>query len=163
MAAYNSDQYLQEQKRANISVQHEAEGLMWHRFGSLYLPLALRKLVVMEAHRSAYSGHFGVDRVCAKLRDTFWWPRMRQTGATLLASCHECEVVAPRTTSKFGLLKPSAIPETCWEQLTLDLITRLPVSEEGYDACVVFVDRLSKMVHYAPCTKKITAKGMARL
>ena len=163
-SSYATDVYWQQQKQAKkgSAVLHEEEGLVWHRFGMLYMPSSLRNQVVMEAHRTAYSGHFGVDRVCAKLQETLWWPRMRQTISVMLSSCHECQVVAPRTKAKYGLLQPLEVPERCWEQVTLDLITGLPLSC-GYDSCTVFVDRLSKMVHYAPCRKSIDAPGMAEL
>ena len=45
----------------------------------------------------------------------------------------------------------------------MDLITDLPVTRQGYDSILVFVDRLSKMVHLAPCTKTITSEGVADL
>ncbi len=41
------------------------------------------------------------------------------------------------------------------------MVTGLPPSKRGYDSAVVFVDRLSKMVHYVPCNKTIDAPGMA--
>ena len=34
---------------------------------------------------------------------------------------------------------------------------------DGYTAVAVFVDRLTKMVHFAPCTKVITAAQYAQL
>jgi hypothetical protein len=45
----------------------------------------------------------------------------------------------------------------------MDLITDLPLTKRGHDAIVVFVDRLSKMVHAAPCTKTVTAERLAEL
>ena len=42
---------------------------------------------------------------------------------------------------KYGLSHPLEIPDRTWEHMTLDLITGLPVTSEGHDACVVFVDR----------------------
>ena len=44
----------------------------------------------------------------------------------------------------------------------MDLVTDLPESE-GKTAIAIFVDRLSKMVHFAPCTKEISAKKYAQL
>ena len=163
-SSYETDQFYLASKGGSkrSAMLIEKDGFVWHKFGKLYLPHALRQQVVLETHRSAYSGHFGVERVCAKLQEQFWWPRMTPTVKALLRSCHECQVVAPRNKGKLGLLKPIAVPQKCWEQVTLDLITGLPESD-GYDACVVFVDRLSKMVHYAPCRKTINAPGMARL
>ena len=45
----------------------------------------------------------------------------------------------------------------------MDLITQLPRTAAGHDAIVVFVDKLSKMVHYAPTTTTVTAPQLARL
>ena len=41
-------------------------------------------------------------------------------------------------------------------------MTDLPEST-GYTAIAVFVDRLTKMVHFTPCTKEVTAPEYARL
>jgi len=43
----------------------------------------------------------------------------------------------------------------------MDLITDLPPVAEGYDAIIVFTDRLTKMVHLAPCKKTCDAKDTA--
>lgn len=45
----------------------------------------------------------------------------------------------------------------------MDLITDFPRAEKGYDTIVVFVDRLSKMVHLAPSTKTVTSSGLVQL
>lgn len=44
-----------------------------------------------------------------------------------------------------------------------DLITDLPEIQKGNDATVVFVDRLSKMVHFVPCTKSVDAEQWGEL
>ena len=46
---------------------------------------------------------------------------------------------------------------------TLDLITSLPQTEKGFDAIVVFVDMLTKMAHFWPCTTEVTGEGVAQL
>ena len=43
-----------------------------------------------------------------------------------------------------------------------DFITKLPLAQ-GYDSILVVVDRLTKMVHFIPTTKKTLAKGLAKL
>jgi hypothetical protein len=46
----------------------------------------------------------------------------------------------------------------------MDLITGLPITRVGrHDAIVVFVDKLSKMVHYAPCTTTVDAPSLAKI
>jgi hypothetical protein len=45
----------------------------------------------------------------------------------------------------------------------MDLITKLPVTSQGHDAIIVFVDKFSKMVHYAATTTTCTAVNVARI
>jgi hypothetical protein len=45
----------------------------------------------------------------------------------------------------------------------MDYITGLPCTAAGYDAVYVVLDRLTKMAHFIPCTKDITAVGTAQL
>jgi hypothetical protein len=45
----------------------------------------------------------------------------------------------------------------------MDFITQLPVTKSGYDAIAVFVDRLTKMVHFGPTYTDCLARDVARL
>ena len=64
---------------------------------------------------------------------------------------------------KAGLLQPIPIPNRKWEQITTDLVTDLPPSG-GYTAIVQSLwIVLTKMVHFAPCTKEISADQYAQL
>jgi hypothetical protein len=45
----------------------------------------------------------------------------------------------------------------------MDLIIKLPVTAKGHDSIFVFVDRLTKMVHFVPCKEELSAKGFAEL
>jgi hypothetical protein len=47
--------------------------------------------------------------------------------------------------------------------VSLDLITDFTKTKSGFDSIVVFVDRLSKMVHLAGRKKTLTAAGLAEL
>ncbi len=48
-----------------------------------------------------------------------------------------------------GLLQPLPVPEFRWQWVRVDFITDLPETKAGHTAIVVFVDRLSRMVHFA--------------
>ena len=64
--------------------------------------------------------------------------------------------------AKAGLLKPLEIPSRKWAHVTTDLVTDLPESN-GFTAIVVFVDKLTKMVHLAGCKKEVTAMEYAQI
>ena len=60
------------------------------------------------------------------------------------------------------MLQPIPIPEQKWQQITTELVTDLPKSKD-YTAIVVFIDRVTKMVHFSPCVKEITVPEYAKL
>ena len=53
-------------------------------------------------------------------------------------------------------MQPIPLFERAWQQITTNLMIDLP-ELEGKTAVVVFVDRLTKMVHFFPYIKEITA------
>ena len=80
-----------------------------------------------------------------------------------VSSCHSCQSNKPSHQSPIGLLSPLPIPSRPWETVTIDFITQLPRSTKGHDAIMVFVDKLTKMVHFAATTTTIDAPGAATL
>jgi len=79
-------------------------------------------------------------------------------------TCPTCQKAKTSTSEPIGLLHPLPTPEEKWEQVTLNLITQLPPTQEtNYDAIIVFVDQLTKRIHVAPTGTTVTAKGLARL
>ena len=64
--------------------------------------------------------------------------------------------------AKAGLLKPLEIPSRKWAHVTTDLVTDL-LESNGFTAIVVFVDKLTKMVHLIGCKKEVTAMEYAQI
>ena len=61
-----------------------------------------------------------------------------------------------------GKLKPNQVPEKLWQHISVDFITKLPVSK-GHDSILVVCDRFLKMSHFVVMTEKMTAEGLAKL
>ena len=47
--------------------------------------------------------------------------------------------------------------------MSVDFITQLPETAAGHSAIVVFVDRLGKMVHLAPCSSTVGAQEFSQI
>ena len=47
--------------------------------------------------------------------------------------------------------------------MTVDFITDLPETKAGHTVVAVFVDRLSKMVHFSPCWNDMGAEEFAQI
>ena len=77
-------------------------------------------------------------------------------------TCLVCQEVKLDNRTKAGLLQPLQIPTWKWAQVTTELVTDLPESN-GFTAIAVLVDRMTKMVHSAPCTKEVTGPEYAKI
>ncbi len=78
--------------------------------------------------------------------------------------CSVCQRNNSNTNQKpGGLLQSLQIPGRRWESINVNVITQLPPTKTVNTKIVVFVDRLSKMVHVAAVPTAFSAYDMARL
>lgn len=126
-------------------------GMIYHH-QQVYVPHdpALKTRLLREAHDIPVSGHVGVAKTADLLTRHYYWPRMHAAIKDYVTSCLTCQQNKPSNALPIGLLYPLPVPEQRWQVVTMDLITQLPRTAAGHDAIVVFVDKYSKMVHYAP-------------
>ena len=61
-----------------------------------------------------------------------------------------------------GKLRLNQVPERLWQHISVDFITKLPMSK-SHDSILVVCDRFSKMSYFVVITEKMTAEGLARL
>ena len=113
---------------------------------------SMRQKVMALCHDEPTKGHTGIYRTMELVKQRYWWKGMGKDIENYVKSCPVCQVMKADHRKKVGPLQPIPIPTRKWEQITTDLVTDLPPSA-GYTAIAVFVDRLTKMVHFAPCTK----------
>lgn len=124
---------------------------------------SLRTRILAECHDSAVAGHLGKDKTIEQVKRRFYWKGMDESIFQYVTSCDACQRNKPSQQSPMGLSMPLPIPTRPWQQVSMDLITGLPRSRSGNDAIVVFVDKLTKMVHYVACKTAVTAPELATL
>ena len=123
----------------------------------------LKEHIMRECHDAPLAGHPGFERTLEAVQRTFWWPAITRDVREYVRTCELCQRNKPSNRSPQGLLQPLAIPAEKWQSVSIDFIAALPKTPRGFDAIAVFVDRLTKMVHLAPCTSNVTAVDAARL
>nr|GEY20821.1 reverse transcriptase domain-containing protein [Tanacetum cinerariifolium] len=62
-----------------------------------------------------------------------------------------------------GLLVQPEIPVWKWDNITMDFVTKLPKSPQGYDTIWVIVDRLTKSAIFAPMRETDPLEKLAKL
>ncbi|GKC72976.1 putative reverse transcriptase domain-containing protein [Tanacetum coccineum] len=97
-----------------------------------------------EAHTSRYSVHPGAEKMYYDLRDLYLWHGMKKAIAKYVSKCLTCFKIKAEHQKPSRLLQKPEIPKWKWENITMDLVTRLPKSSIGYDAIWVIMDRLTK-------------------
>jgi hypothetical protein len=138
---------------------------LWYKDHAVVVPddRTLRRDCISAVHDPPFSGHLGVSKTVHQASRVFWWPTMNKDVLHYVQTCPHCQHNKTSTLPPAGLLQPLGVPGRRWEDVTMDFITGLPATANGYDSIVVFVDRLSKMVHFKPCTAKTDTLAAARL
>ena len=127
-------------------------------------------------HDDPLAGHFEVKKTLELLHRKYYWPNpgkknappdMRQLVREYCESCAVCKRSKAPRHKPYGDLQSLPIPEFRWADLTMDFVTGLPASRDWngavYDSILVVVDRLTKMAHYVPVTKTVSAEDLTEI
>ena len=88
---------------------------------------------------------------------------MKRDVAKYVALCDTCQRVKAEHQRPAGLLLPLKVPESKWEEISMDFIVGLPRTSAGYDSIWVIVDRLTKVAHFIPVKTTYTGAKLAEL
>nr|GFB35450.1 reverse transcriptase domain-containing protein [Tanacetum cinerariifolium] len=123
----------------------------------------LRTVIMHESHKSKYSIHQGSDKMYQDIRKLHWWPNMKADITTYVSKCLTCAKVKAEHQKPSGLLVQPKIPEWKWDNITMDFVTKLPKSSQGYDTIWVIVDLLTKFAIFTPIRETDPMDKLARI
>lgn len=146
----------------------DEQGLLFFRDANyqprLCIPETERKNLLKEAHNLAYdSAHASAAKLWQRLSGKFYWPRMRRDVLIWCDECDVCQKTKHVNFKKFGLLIPNHIPIRPYSSVSLDLITGLPMTEDGFNAILVIVCRMSKHAQFLATDSGLDTQGFAEL
>ncbi|WVZ84234.1 hypothetical protein U9M48_031286 [Paspalum notatum var. saurae] len=120
----------------------DEQGTVWYK-NQICVPDvdSIKKLILSEAHDTAYSIHPGSTKMYHDLKERFWWYGMKRAVAEYVAK----------------------IPEWKWEEISMDFIVGLPRTQKGYNSIWVVVDRLTKVAHFIPVNTTYSGARLAEL
>ncbi|GJX03936.1 reverse transcriptase domain-containing protein [Tanacetum coccineum] len=123
----------------------------------------LRTVIMHESHKSKYSIHPGSDKMYQDMKKLYWWPNMKANITTYVSKCLTCAKVKAEHQRPSGLLVQPEIPQWKWDNITMDFVTKLPKSSQGYDTIWVIVDRLTKSAIFVPMRETDPLEKLARM
>ena len=143
----------------------EMRGGIWYKGDSIVIPHdgAIKRTILAELHDSTTAAHRGIEKTLEKVKRLFWWPGLAAEVTDYVRSCPCCQRNKISTQRPAGLLQPLPVPTVRWGDISMDLITQLPRTAEGFDAIFVVVCRLTKMAHFIPTTTKCSGADLVTL
>ncbi|PKU73985.1 ATP-dependent DNA helicase RecG [Dendrobium catenatum] len=121
-----------------------------------------RRLLIQEVHNGGLAAHVGRDNTLTQMQAKFYWPHLRRDVARFVERCTVCQTYKGGGQNT-GLYQPLPVPDSIWEDLSLDFVLGLPRTKRGNDSIMVVVDRFSKMAHFVACKKTSDAVNIAKL
>ncbi|WVZ90120.1 hypothetical protein U9M48_036450 [Paspalum notatum var. saurae] len=107
-------QEIQEQNKLGKAphFREDEQGTVWYK-NRICVPDvdSIKKLILSEAHDTAYSIHPGSTKMYHDLKERFWWYGMKKAVAEYVAVCDTCQRVKAAHQRPAGLLQPLKIPE----------------------------------------------------
>ncbi|HLP44037.1 MAG TPA: RNase H-like domain-containing protein [Candidatus Nanoarchaeia archaeon] len=118
----------------------------------MYVPINLRKRVMFLYHDTPSVGHNGYKRMLNAIRQSLYWQSMATEIGAYVASCLDCQrnKLLPARTP----LSARPAPAECLEQVSLDLVGKLPPSRYGYQYVLCVQDQLSRYIAFIPIRDK---------
>nr|GEW55994.1 putative reverse transcriptase domain-containing protein [Tanacetum cinerariifolium] len=117
------------------------------------------KCTVLTDHKSLQ--HI-LDQKELSMRQSRWLELLSDYNYDIPYHPGRTNVVAD-TLSRKERIEPPAIPEWKWDNITMDFITKLPKSSQGFDTIWVIVDRLTNSAHFLPIRENDPLDKLARL
>ena len=143
--------------------QQEVDGIMYKE-EKVYVPKddKLRAEIIRLYYNIPVEEHRGQQKTIELVTRNFWWPGVTKEVKQYVEECNSCQRNKNHIEQPADKLMPNSIPERSWIHISADFITKLPLVQ-GYNAILVVVDRLTKMVHFIPTTKETLVEDLARL
>ncbi|GJS14937.1 putative reverse transcriptase domain-containing protein [Tanacetum coccineum] len=80
------------------------------------------------------------------MKKLYWWPNMKADIAIYVSKCLTCVKVKAEHQRPSGLLVQPEIPQWKWDNITMDFITKLPKSSQGYDTIWEIVQETTEKI-----------------
>ncbi|WVZ70782.1 LOW QUALITY PROTEIN: hypothetical protein U9M48_019422 [Paspalum notatum var. saurae] len=143
--------------------REDEQGTVWYK-NRICVPDVdgIKKLILGEAHDTAYSIHPGGTKMYHDLKERLRWYGMKRAKWQNMSRCVTLRVKAEHQRPA-GLLQPLKILEWKWEEISMDFIVGLPRTQKGYNSIWVVVDRLTKVAHFISVNTTYSGARLAEL
>lgn len=125
------------------------------------VPKKNRRDLLERHHDDVSAGHLGTHKTYWRLRERYYWPKMRSDVAKYVRNCKVCAQHKVEHLPPAGLMGQRPEISSPWELISLDFVGPLPRSSHGNRFVLVVTDYFSKYVVMFP-VRNATASALTR-
>ena len=122
----------------------------------------LGESIMEEAYGSRYSIHWGSKKMYIVLQEIYSWNGTKRDIADFVAKCPNFQQVKVKHQSMGGLIRNIDITSRKWDDIKMDFIVGLPLTQKQHESIRVIVNRLTSK-HFLPIKVTDLAKDYAKL
>lgn len=112
--------------------------------------------IISEHHDTPSGGYSDYHRTLHRVKRTFWWKGMKTDIKKAIRECDVCQRHKHELVKPSSLLDLLSVPASVRDEISMDFIQGLPVSN-GKSTIFVVVDRFSKYAHFIVLKHPINA------
>ena len=136
-------QRLQQDSNASDTFTWKNDSLWYKDLLYLCKNSKLKQKLLLEFHTSPVGGHLVFLKTYHRVKKDFFWDGLKTNVQIFVAECSVFQQNKVETINTLGILQPLAISSQHWEEVSMDFIIGLPMSE-GKSVIMVIVGRLTK-------------------
>ncbi|GFV85375.1 hypothetical protein TNCV_3772001 [Trichonephila clavipes] len=134
------------------------ESICGENVKQVVLPTCKREEVMRMAHEIPLAGHLGESKTKQRIKDSFFWPKLKQDVKSFCQSCKTCQLRRGLTYRDRIPITPIVRPENPFEVWSVDCIGPLePSSRRGHKYIICAVDICTRWAEAVP-VRNIKAK-----
>ena len=155
-------QLVRDSDKIDFSVKEDRSLYFQNR---LFMPAdnELKKKLLCEAHNTVITMHPGGNKIYQDLKQYYWWRGMKRDVTEYVSKCLTCQQIKAEHQVASGLLNPISVPHWKWDNIVMDFVLGLPLTQRKHDNVWVIVDRLTKSAHFIPVRINYSMDRLAEL
>ena len=110
----------------------------------------MKNKLLYEAHNIVLTMHLEGTKMYQDLKKYYWWRGIKKDVTEYVSKCLTCQQVKVEHQVPSGLLNPIPIPQWKWDDIVMDFVSGLPLTQKKHDLVWVIVDKLTKSAHFVP-------------
>ena len=95
-----------------------------------FVPEVIWTELISRHHDNLLADHFGINKTRELIGRKYYWPSLRKDVEAYVKGCDVCLALKTVRHKPYGDLQALPVPTHRWKNLSIDFVTRLPVSTD---------------------------------